>query len=226
MALYKFIEKEFLESFFSSGCLRLGTIHDFRDVVEHGVSRGDEKEGEHNLIRAVDGTVAITKDKHEPIISEVFKMEGEGESYISNMSIIVPRRCPNGFIFCTSYIYSENLFSSWNRNEGLDACYEISDVNGFVRAVSSAICNSAYFYTCSNVSYTDDPIDFQSGHARLNPALTKAKDKYSWQYENRCVWGARGPCGPLKPWIIYVPQAIKFCRPLAYIDDGQIIYNQ
>ncbi len=99
MSLFKFIEREFLDSFFATGCLRLGTIYDFKDIIEHGMSRGDQSEGEHHLIRRINGTVKLAKDKYEPVISELFRFEGEGEASISNLSIVVPRKCPDGFIF-------------------------------------------------------------------------------------------------------------------------------
>ncbi|MFT7423146.1 MAG: hypothetical protein ACI8UC_001216 [Psychromonas sp.] len=224
LSLFKFIEKEFLDSFFATGCLRLGTIYDFKDIEEHGISRGDHSEGEHHLIRGIDGTVKLTKNKHEPLISEVFKFEGEGEASISNLSIVVPRRCEDGFIFCTSNQYNENLFRDWKREDNLDSCYEIVNVRGFIQAVNKAISNSAFFYANSDVIYTEDQIDYQSKHANAHPAFTKLKNKYGWQKENRSVWGAKAPCIPLKPWIIHVPDAIQYCRPFAFIENDIVRY--
>tara|TARA_R110002095_G_scaffold184083_2_gene161293 strand:+ start:3922 stop:4605 length:684 start_codon:yes stop_codon:yes gene_type:complete len=223
--LYKFIEKEFLEGFFNNGTLRLGTIYDFKDIVEHGVSRGDHSEGEHRLIRGIDDILRITKDKHEPILSEVFKVEGEGEILLSYLNITVPRRCEDGFLFCTSSIYTEQLYRRWHKENGVDACYEIINPQGFIMAISRAISNSAYFYENSNVTYTEENIDYQSPHANIHPAFTKVKNDYDWQVENRSVWGVRGPCGPLRPWVISVPEAIQFCRPFAGLENGKITYT-
>lgn len=225
MPLYKFIEREFLESFFTTGCLRLGTIYDFKDIVEHGVSRGDQSEGEHHIVRGIDGTIKLTKDKYEPIISEVFKFEGEGESSISNLSLVVPRRCQDGFIFCTSDRYNEALFKDWKREENLDSCYQIINVPGFIQAISKAITNSAFFYANSNVTYTEKQIDYQSKVASINPVFTKFKGEYEWQCENRSVFGSKGPLVPLKPWIIFAPEAIQYCKPFAFIDNGTIRYT-
>ena len=224
MALYKFIEKEFFDSFFAGGSLRIGTIYNFKDTVEHGLSRGDQSEGEHHLIRGIDGTVAISKDKHEPIISEVFEMAGEGQAHISNLSTIVPRRCEDGFVFCTSYIYNEDLFWRWHKKNNVDSCYEITNPKAFFGAISRAIENSANFFANSNVTYTDKNIDYQSAYANSHPAFTKVRVDYGWQYENRSVWGARGPCGPLKPSTINVPEAIQFCKPLAFLENGGVSY--
>ncbi|EHH1028503.1 hypothetical protein BT047_RS21925 [Vibrio parahaemolyticus] len=224
MSLYKFVERQFLDSFFTSGCLRLGTLYDFKDTVEHGESRGDKSEGEHQLIRSIDGTVTLTKDKHEPIVSEVFKMVGEGESYISNLSIVVPRRSPDGFVFCTSKLYTEELFWKWNSENGVDACYEITNPRRFIEEITKAISNSAFFFGNANVTYTDDPIPYDSPQANVHPAFTKETNGYRWQEENRSIWGARGPCGQLMPWIIFAPEARQYCRPFSVIDKADIRY--
>lgn len=224
MRLYKFIEKEFLAGFFTDGSIRIGTIYNFKDTVEHGLSRGDQSEGKHHLIRGIDGTVSLSKDKHEPIISEVFKMEGDGKAQISNLSIIVPRRCEDGFVFCTSYIYNENLFRRWHQENGVDSCYEITNPKAFIAAVSCKIKNSAKFFVNSNVTYTEKNIDYQSAHANSHPAFTKVRDDYGWQYENRSVWGAKGPCGALRPWVIHVPEAREYCKPFSFLENGEVNY--
>lgn len=227
MHLYKFIEKEFLDSFFKTGCLRLGTIYGFRDIVQYGVSRGDQLEGQHYLSRGIDEKLKLSKGSYEPIISEVFDFgsEAEGEVNISGFTVVVPRQCKDGFIFCTSNRYNEKLFRDWNREESLDSCYQIFNVHGFFKAISNAIKNSAFFCTNSNVIYTEERIDYQSDLAGISPALTKVKNKYAWQFENRSIWAARGPCGQLRPWIIYVPEAIQYCKPFAFLEKDIITYS-
>ncbi|CAH1387788.1 hypothetical protein [Candidatus Nitrotoga sp. M5] len=223
--LFKFIERGHFDNFFETGCLRLGTIYDFKDIIGHGVSRGDTSEGEHHLIRGIDETVTISKDKHEPIISEIFKMEGQGSLTFKDLSIVVPRRCEDAFIFCTSYLFNEGLFRDWFRENNLDTCYVINDVRSFIYEISQVISSSAFFHSNSNIIYTEERIDYQSKYADVNPAFTKLKSEYCWQFENRTVWGVRGPCGSLSPWVIYVPKAIKYCKPLAYLNNGKISYG-
>lgn len=226
MAFYKFIEAEYLDSFFTTGCLRLGTLHNFKDTVEHGLSRGDKFEGEHQLKRINNGELKLTKDKDEPIISEMFKIGGEGEATIIGGTFIVSRKSPDGFVFCSSHYYNEELFYRWHQEEKLDSCYEIINPHGFFMAITNAIKNSAYFFENKNVIYIDDSIDYQSSDANAHPAFTKNKSLYDWQKENRTIWGAKMPCGTLNPWIIHVPEAIKYCRPFAKIENNHIIYTR
>lgn len=224
LPLYKFVERQFIESFFSTGSLKLGTLHDFKDTIEHGESRGDRLEGEHTLIRSIDGTLALSNNRNEPVISEVFQVEGDGEAYISNLSVIVPRASPDGFVFCTSKLFTEELFWKWHTENGVDACYEITDPRQFFSAITKKISNSAFFFRNANITYTKNPIPFNSPDAKIFPAFTKEANGYSWQEENRTLWGIKAPYVKLSPWIISVPDAIKCCRPVSVIDDGEIRY--
>src|SRR5207253_268033 len=81
-------------------------------------------------------------------------------------------------------------------------------------AISEAIATWAYFACRSDVRYTEGPIDFRDP-AAPHPALTKRYGKYHWQQEHRMLWAPRLPSPPLEPWIIQVPAARQFCRPVA-----------
>lgn len=226
MFLYKFIEKEYFNDFFNKGSLRLGTVYDYKDIVEHGASRGDSSEGEHRLVRNIDGTIVFSNEKPEPIISEFFKIKDGGKAFVSNVSLVAPRRSEDGFLFCTSYIYHETLFKRWYAEERLDSCYVITNPRGFISAINNRVSSSAKFFRNENVTYTEEEIDYLSPHAELYPAFTKMKTKYEWQLENRSIWGAIGPCGPLKPWVLEVPEAIQYCRPFSFLEDNKIVYSE
>lgn len=219
MKLYKFVSKEHLDGFFESGSLRLPTIYSFRDTIEHGQSRSDEGEGRHKLSRTVVGD-PIELDTLEPIISELFGGKAMPNVFIKDIKCKVERRSPDAFIFCTSYHFSQALFLRWFREEGTDACYEIAGPAKFFRAISDKIESSAKFQVFANVAYIGEDIDYRSPQANAFPGLTKAREEYGWQFENRAIWSARGPCGPLKPWIVNVPDAVSFCRPYASIQEG------
>lgn len=227
MVLYKFIEKKFLDAFFKTGCLRLGTIYDFKDTAEHGAARGDSEEGIHYLTREFEGNVSISKETYEPIISEMIRMEEYGQaSIVGPAKFVVPRLSGDGFVFCTSQLYNETLFEQWHQeNREIDSCYKIKNSVGFFHEINLAVANSAKFIQNSNIFYIDNKIDYKSKFAKINPAFTKVKEKYDWQYENRSLWGVKGPCGRLKPWIIFAPDAIKYCRPFASMSNGVTTYT-
>jgi len=223
MPLYKFIERKYLDSFFLNGELRLGTIHGYRDTGEYGPIRGDVSEGRHSVMRQIDKPLTVT-DNSEPIVSEMFKVEGSGSVTFSNVSFVVQRHSPDAFIFCTSHDYSELLFLEWHKQENLDACYEIINVPSFVAAITKKIEASAWYAATSRVIYRGEHIDYQSRHANA-PGITKAQE-YAWQLEVRSIWPPLLPSPPLRPWIIEVPDATKFCRPFAVIEKSAILYQK
>ncbi|MGF1689064.1 hypothetical protein L4C36_20675 [Photobacterium japonica] len=220
--IYKFVAKQFMDDFFERGCLRLGTILDFNDIVTHGTARGDTGEGQHGVIRQIEGELKVQGGKPEPIVDEIFKIEGDGQFTLADISLQVSRRCGNGFLFCTSNEYTDSLFRRWNLEEKTDACYQIYNPHGFFQEITKVIINSVSEYGFRDVVYTPDPIPYDSPHVTESPAFTKEENKYSWQKENRCVWQPLLPPTIVKPWIIEVPDARKYCRPFKILEHGSI----
>lgn len=223
MYLYKFVEHQYLTSFFESGSLRIGTIFDFKDIISHSEARADKDEGKHRLMRSISSAIGIDSNSHEPIIEELFRVKEGTSAILKDFSIVVERHSPDGFVFCTSYTYSEELFRRWYEDcEKNDACYLINDPEGFFKEIDKVIKNKTLGGINSNVVYTPDPIPYNSAYARVPPAFTKEVEKYSWQKENRTVWGSMQQFGELRPFVVDVPEARRFCTPLFYIKNGQI----
>lgn len=216
MKLYKFTESKFMNAFFETGSLRLGTIYDFQDIITHASKRGDDREGMHQLIRDFEHKQTFTNIQNEPLISEFFGAKGNCQISLEDVSLSVQRQSPNAFIFCTSYVYTKDMHLRWNREDTkTDACYVITEPKEFFRAISEAIYESAFYETMGEITYAPSPIPYDSPFAHQHPAFTKDEKEYSWQKEFRTVWLPKGPITPLKPWNIKVPDAIKYCKPFA-----------
>ncbi|HBX8162638.1 TPA: hypothetical protein MIH43_25730 [Klebsiella pneumoniae] len=216
MPLYKFLEEQHLESFFDKGCLRLGTIYDFKDILTHSLGRGDSKEGRRQINRDVTENLYLNSSSNENVISDSLEVTGNGSVNITNSTFYVIRNSPNAFIFCSSNAYSNELFKKWNEHHNeINACYEISDPNGFLREISNAIRNSANFITCKDIVYSTNPIPYNHHSSSVLPMFVKEITQYEWQLENRAVWYPKEPSPQLKPWIIFAPEARKYCRPFS-----------
>ncbi|WP_321283016.1 hypothetical protein [uncultured Vibrio sp.] len=222
--LYKFVEKQFMDDFFERGSLRLGTILDFNDIVTHGTARGDTAEGQHGIIRNMNGELKVQGGKPEPIVDELFKIERDVHVRMNfkNVVLQVSRKCGDGFIFCTSNEYTDDLFRRWNLEEQTDACYQIFNPHGFYHEITKVIRSSVLVSGFKDVVYSPDPIPYNSPYAKESPAFTKEVNEYSWQKENRCVWEPLLPPTVIKPWIIEVPAARKYCRPFKILEQGSI----
>ncbi|MHB2213351.1 hypothetical protein ACX64P_07825 [Raoultella ornithinolytica] len=223
MPLYKFLEAQHLESFFDKGCLRLGTIYDFKDIITHSLGRGDSQEGRRQVNRDVNKNLSLNSSSVEEVISDSLEVTGNGSVTITNSTFYVIRNSPNAFIFCTSNIYSNELFYKWNAHHNeTNACYKISDPNGFFREISNAIKNSANFFNCKDIVYSIDPIPYEHPNSSELPMFVKEKNEYEWQFENRAVWFPKEPSPQIKPWIIFAPEARKYCHPFAKLDNNTI----
>ncbi|WP_431622474.1 hypothetical protein [Enterobacter hormaechei] len=224
MYLFKFIESQYLDAFFTNGSLRIGTIYDFKDTIEHTSARGDLNEGKHTIFRAVTHELKLSSTENEPIINEFLKLE-DSWGTIQNSIFVTERRSEDSFIFCTSRNYSHTIFNEWYvDSDKNNACYAIINPRKFFKEITLRIQDSVTEYINQDVVYTLDPIPYNSKEAKLSPAITKEIKKYSWQTENRTIW--RPKLSPVKliPFVVNVPEAIKYCMPLSYIEKGKIKY--
>ena len=74
MPLYKYTEKQHLNSFFNSGKLRVGTLYDYRDIVTHKLCVGDSNEGMNRISKTITNKnpVILSEDKNDSFFSEIF----------------------------------------------------------------------------------------------------------------------------------------------------------
>ncbi|MDI6536368.1 hypothetical protein QMA77_05375 [Pantoea ananatis] len=224
MPLYKFISKKYHDEFFRSGSLRLGTIHDFKDIIKHNLGRGDTNEGRHYLSRDFNEMQSFKNVSSEPILRELFDFPDNVTLDIGMLTILSERVSADGFIFCSSGVFDLEIFKRWNADyPEIDYCYEISEPEGFFEKITNKIKSSAFFIGANYIDYAPDPIPYDSKSAGVYPAFTKEEKEFSWQREHRVMWAPLGPCLMIKPWVIEVPEARKFCRPFAALENGKIV---
>ncbi|MBL5965938.1 hypothetical protein I7V30_11760 [Lelliottia amnigena] len=223
--LFKFTEKQYMDNFFETGSLRLGTIYDFKDIIQYQMGIGDSDEGSHLLHRSIKESLSLTKDSNEEIISEALSVANTVHpATIKNFTVIVPRHTQDRFIFCTSKDYSDSLFKKWNEKyREINACYIITDAKKFADAISKVIKESVFFESRDDIIYTNKTIPYDSLLAKIDPAITKEKQEFSWQNEHRMTWYRIAPYTPIKPWIINVPDAREFCKPYFILSNSEVI---
>lgn len=216
--LFKFVKRRYMNGALATGSIRLGTLHDFRKTEDHGQSQGDPSEGKNNVFQHV-GFL----DSHDPssfagrivVLSDGATME--------NCTLVEERDFPDSYVFCASTNFSEDLFRKWNTSDGLDACYEISDVAGFINAISNALDNSAQLVGYAPVVYVDGDLDGAAGQHVIHPAFVKQVRKYKWQTEYRFVWQHKRP-EEADPKLFEVNGLSRCCKPFAILEHGEIMY--
>lgn len=230
MKLYKFLNKTHMDKFFETGSLKIGTLHNFSDVINHTEARGDEHEGKTSIIRKFDDDVTATANKYEPLISQFVRCVGDGSvTFAAGSQLKLTTLLPNSYIFCMSNNFSPDLFSRWYDDSSdpetkYDSCYVILDHENFFRAISNAIKDFATHVVTGDVVYTDIPVPYNTPDAFIPSQMLKEKNKYSWQCEGRAIWNPKDPTATLSPMIIDVPDAIRYCKRYAVRSNGVINY--
>jgi hypothetical protein len=222
--VYKFVSRKYMDAFFETGSVRIGTMHGFRDTIAHGTSRSDIDEGNHAVVRQVDDLVLT--GGYEPMISDFIGMPPSGSGAtvrFTNCNFIRRHSFPNSYIFCTAAYFSEDAFLRWNESEGIDACYEINDYAVFRNAISKELAGSARWYADRYCNYVGTEIQYDSPFASEPPVFTKRKH-YEWQAEQRGVWLPIGPVNQFDAKVIQIPSAIRTCRPVAILERGTVKY--
>lgn len=214
--VYKFVKEEYMDSFFKTGDLRLGTLHNFRKIEEYGINRGDPSEGKNSVFQYV--------EHHDGGKDGTFAGQFFGKGIVvQNSTIIQHRDWPESYVFCSSRNFSEKLFFEWHAKEGTTACYEIWHPLAFALAVQKVIAQRAYFSGLDNVKYVDGHIDGASEDFKIEAPFVKPLP-YAWQDEFRWVWTHRHPAISVAAHNWEIPDARQFCRKVARLRSGKLEY--
>lgn len=219
MRLYKFVSRKYLDAFFNVGSLRVGTLRGFADTTQFSGPRGDAIEGLATFERDLE-TFPIRDGHDAPGLvrdAERWVASGRGTKvryeYLSD----------DAYIFCTSRIFTEAIFQKWHLEEGVDACYEITEPGEFQDAISVVLADTVFRFS-SWCRYVDGDAPF-ADFGSLAPALFKFRDAYEWQQEQRMLWTPpEYTMGTLAPRLILAPEARRYCRPVAFIEGGRVRY--
>ena len=73
--LFKFTARHWMDAFFSSGSLKLGTIRGYHDTVAYAATQGDPREGEVTHVRRYPKGHVHTADQADPMLAGVLTSE-------------------------------------------------------------------------------------------------------------------------------------------------------
>jgi hypothetical protein len=214
MALYKYMKKQHLRDFIRRGSLKIGTLHEYRQVESYGSAIGDEEEGvQFTEFNMPDGGIvdlsgntrgAAYLRQSLPGSAGTDPFRGEIE-FAPGVQLLAKAESPNFFIYCTSARYDRAAMEEF----GYDACLEIFNVPKFFNALSRAIRHKGAFIGNNAIEYRERKADWTEPRA-VPPWLLKSPE-YAYQTEIRAVWHPQK--NVVKPLFIDVPRAVKYCRP-------------
>ena len=204
--LYRYLEKQFVDEFFSTGTLRLSSF-------AHFATHADEQ----RLDRS-EGTGIITH----------VNSEGEGQTLMAVMG-----QGQNAYVLCTSLIYSDELASAFATDSGFrinDIFAFANAISRHVPGFSSGIEGPCVYLNQRVLDRDMGHIDIESWRTdasapdldmgRMTQALSNmAGDdlyflknlKHASQSEYRLLWSTSGQMSPFID--ILCPEARQFCTP-------------
>lgn len=222
MKAYKYFDSSLQTRILVDGSFRIGTLYDYRKDEAHGSQIGDPKEGKigaHSQVLSWTSTNPYLRNEHAAsFVRGNAVVFGEGSSIGFGPGGAIGFG-PNGVSFANVTLRSElqvrDLFvfslslepSAENMKKmGYDACYEVTDVEAFAKAmVSPSLGGLAGF---GSVIYQPKEMHYEIAK-NLNPALIK-EPKFSYQKEVRILW--QPPTYPISPTFVVSPEATRFCK--------------
>lgn len=213
--LYKFLPKRYLEAFLNRGCLKIGTLYEYRKIEDYGNVIGDKNEGLHKteLFLPGGGEIDLASNSLE---AEYFRKHvlrpDQQDAKVKivledGARLIAHSNSQDLYIYCMSSEYNPSVMKEF----GCDACLEIFRPNEFFEAISRKIRHKAEFNELGPIKYMDKTTHYSQPHT-IHPAAMKDVE-YDYQNEWRAIWVPEK--APRQPLFINVPRAIRHCRPHA-----------
>lgn len=196
--MFKYAPREFNRLLINFGCIRIGTLHDFRRT-EHKKGIADKDEGRKTVSHRINDASIFkpsdllrrnTKDQRSLIDFEIFHPESQLHKVaISDCIVIKDFNHPNLFIYCMSTGYSSSAIASL---EGSNSCIQIVDQRKFFKSLTDTIdsITPVIFRGCHKVSYESREVEWNGRDWGRHPALIK-DPSYRNQQEVRAIWQPR-----------------------------------
>jgi hypothetical protein len=205
VTMYRYSKKQHTKSLLTMGCIRIGTLHDFRRA-EHKLGIADPKEGQKE-VHHFQGHLLVA-DSSDPALrtSKDFRaleafgviLRGVRDSTFVFNSFVRPFDTKDCFILCSSDTLSMATMRLFG---GADSCVQIIDIPRFYQLVTAALnaIRPGIFRGMHEVTYQDRTEQWDGQTWGCHPALIKeAKDRD--QAEIRAIWQPRSP-EPIQPII-------------------------
>jgi hypothetical protein len=197
---YKYFDSALRTKILEEGSFRIGTLYDYRKTEAHGAEIGDSREGKigahSHVLSWSSSNPRITNEHASSFVRGNAVVFGEGSSIsfgpggaiefgangvaLRNVGLRSELQVLDLYVFSFSLAASNDLM----RRMGYGACFEISDIDEFLRQLPPP--NGARLAGWAAVSYQPREMHFEAAK-RTNPALIK-EPVFSYQQEFRAIW--------------------------------------
>jgi hypothetical protein len=204
--LFKYMRREHAQRLLSEGVLRIGTLHEYRNIERHGVHIGDAREGSKGAILTVPRLEVRSQGDLPEFVRHQVKV-GPGTVTFVNSTFLVTEDSPD------FYIYSATTLPDFDamREMGYDACIQIHNPTGFFRALNHTFRHKGDYQGLFNCVYMKRDLPPDEQHT-IHPALIK-DPSYERQREQRAIW--RPLNTQPRPFIVACRKAARYCSNVA-----------
>lgn len=206
-SLFKYMRREHAARLLREGVLRIGTLHEYRNVERHGAHVGDAEEGSKGAKLTVPHLEANSAADLPEFVRGRIQIGLGTTLEMVNTTFIVSEDSSDLFIFSCSSSYDPNAMLEM----GYEACVKISKPAEFFSAVSHTMRHRGNFEGLFPCVYRDrftQPGQTHSAH----PALLK-DPRYAPQREQRAIWSLKA--SRAQPVIITCRKAARYCERVA-----------
>jgi hypothetical protein len=190
------------------GSIRIGTLHEFRRVEEHGSEIGDREEG---IVTACSADPIVDLQRPEtvsPVVRQVLGIPADAVPppfVFQDIEFRGRADSPDCWIYCTSRSFDEAAMKRMNR----DACVIINRPEEFFRALTTKLRTLGLVtgFSLGPCIYTDRVQHYTTLPA-THPALIK-DHSHAYQNEARAIWFPRSL--PIEHIDISCPEATLLC---------------
>ncbi|WP_146128127.1 hypothetical protein [Burkholderia gladioli] len=148
--LYKYMKRKYADSLITSGNVRIGTLHGFRDVERFGVGIADPMEGKKSVVEHIEHRKYLGGTPDANALKQLGIEIGKyAAPTISNAAIQIDVDHPDAYVWCCSRSKSR---AAMEKIDGADTCVEIFDVDGFYGALIEAMRNTGDFKVAGPLS--------------------------------------------------------------------------
>jgi len=196
-SMYRYSQKRYSKLLLTLGCIRIGTLHDFRRL-EHKRGIADPQEGKKEVFHHIDHL--FVADSNDPPLHEskdmraleqfrAVKMENSRDITFKNLTVARKFDHEDCFILCSSRTLSKRTMAQF---EGADSCVQITDTSRFYQLLTNVLnsITPVIFRGAHDVIYQDRKEPWNGLDWGHHPALIK-ETKFREQEEIREIWQPR-----------------------------------
>lgn len=206
--LYKYCRRDHMQAMLTRGCVKLGSLSEYR--AHEGRMVGDSREGQ----KEVQGYFRHADSDRYPGLKKMGLMvKGVENLVVAGTHVFAPDQ----LVLSMSTQYTQEAHSRWREEAGYDACYRVTDLVSFLEAIYAVISTDYSRGDVGPVNYLEVE-DLRSPYSGDNPAFVKRPSGYSDQNEFRITWLPRVPREQVSGILVEASEAGRYCEVHAIID--------